>query len=116
MSQIVTPVVLVPRFTTVVGGGAFLSLPIDVSAYEEAEMSVWRSALIGTGSTITIDVEESTDRNTWETVPGWDGDPGSGTEDRYTLKMTKRWMRAAVSSVVAANEITMTATTVWLSW
>ena len=69
-----TPVILLPRFTTLLGQDRdeFLTLPIDVTAFESARITLWRATLQGTGVDLasTFFFDESTDRDTWTACEG----------------------------------------------
>jgi len=64
------PVILFPRFTTLLGqgGDVFSTLPLDVTAFETARITLWRASLQGTSTpTLKFFFDESTDRDTWAT-------------------------------------------------
>lgn len=100
------PTVLIPRYTTLAGlKGApdwFATGPMDVSAYSEGYVTIWRGEVIGTAPPVTTPAtaslgfwfEESTDRNTWTTVDGSpNDDPGKDTQFQCILHLNKRWLR-----------------------
>ena len=98
MPQIVTPAVIVPRFSTFVGatnGIAFTTLPVEITAYESARITGWRGPIAGTGGPygFGFTFQESTDRNVWTTCPGTtpDDDPGAVTELLYSFLFSKKW-------------------------
>jgi hypothetical protein len=65
------PLVLIPRFCTYVGSGAFPSLGIDVTAFEKAHVHVWRGAMRGTDSPgLAVKFEESSNRIDWDACGG----------------------------------------------
>ena len=92
------PLVLLPRFSTFAGVATFRTLPLDVSAYVNVSLNIWRAALCGTAPTYAITIEESTDQVTWSTVSGTTAsyDPGSDTEGPQNGALRKRWMRATI--------------------
>lgn len=98
MSQLVTPAVLIPRFTSIVGSPqTFLTLPIDVSAYEKGQLTIWRGPLVGSAPIVSFSFLESTDRNVWSLVPSTSpDDPGADNETQYLLELTKRWLRVNI--------------------
>ncbi|MEJ2202958.1 MAG: hypothetical protein P8170_02480 [Gemmatimonadota bacterium] len=98
MAQVVTPAVLLPRFTSIVGIGAFPSLPIEVTAFQRANLTVWRGPMIGTSTAISIAFLESTDRNTWfEIKPAIS--PLENVETPVQLSFDRRWFRVVVHLV-----------------
>ena len=92
------PVVLLPRFTTLVGGAApFRTLPLEVRAYSGADVTVWRNALIGTSTSFQISFLESSDRDSWAPCDGGSAsDPGEDEEVEYVLGFDKQWFRVEV--------------------
>jgi len=95
MPKIVTPAVLVPRFTTIVGPGHnWMTLPVDVAAYESASITVWRGPPIGTVTGFGFAFLESTDRSAWADIPGTVVvDPGPARESVVEFDFSKRWFR-----------------------
>jgi hypothetical protein len=71
MAGQLTPLVMLPRFTTYSGATTFKTMPIDVSAYSSAILNIWRGpvAPVSTG-TFSLTAEESTDQDDWSTVSG----------------------------------------------
>ena len=112
------PLVLLPRYTTLVGGGddanAFATIGIDVSPYDVALVTVWRGAILGdapptpppTVEPFRVWFDESTDQETWNEcfVSPSEHDPGENTQVRYEALLTKRWLRLRVE-LEAANNI-----------
>jgi hypothetical protein len=96
------PVVLFPRFTSLVGQALFYGFAIDVSEYAAAELSLWRGLLIDPGGgvpTFKFYFQESTDRDSWQACYGTSSgyDPGDDTEIAASFKFRKRWFRAYVN-------------------
>jgi hypothetical protein len=79
-----------------VGPGAFLGLPIDVSAYSRGQLSAWRGSLVGSGVSFGVRFDESTDRSTWFALTSSE-DPGADTEGLYEFDLSMRWLRAVVN-------------------
>ena len=76
-------VILLPRFTTFLGRGGdeFPTLPLDVTAFESARITLWRASIQGSGApTATFFFDESTDRDTWTACPKT---PSAGEEIPY---------------------------------
>ena len=94
MSGQLVPLVLIPRFSSYVGAGTFVTVGMDVSDYQKAIVNVWRGALTGSSPTFLISFEESTDQDSWSTCAGGTpADPGALTEAQYTPTLGKRWFR-----------------------
>lgn len=92
------PLVMLPRYTSLVGTGDFTTIGMDVSEYSSAYLNCWRGALTGTSPTFAIVFEESTDQVTWSTcTSGGGGDPGASTEQQYNPTLKKRWFRIKVT-------------------
>jgi hypothetical protein len=101
MPELVTPAVILPRFTTFVhpvGTFIFHTLPVEVAAYESAALTGWRGALMGTTPTFGFAFEESTDRLEWFDCVGTSGfdDPGANSQHLYEFTFSRRWFRMAV--------------------
>jgi hypothetical protein len=91
------PLVVFPRFTSLVGTQVNSSLPVPVSAYEGANIVVWRGVLIGTAPTFQAFFAESNDQQFWTQVDGGAAaDPGAGLELTFNLRFTKAWMKMEV--------------------
>ena len=92
------PVVLLPRFTTLLGDGGsnFETLPLDLAPYEEARITLWRSAMQGTGTPALIFyLEESTDRNTWTACEGTSGGVQINANEEFVqdFSFRRKWFR-----------------------
>lgn len=122
MTGQLVPLVLVPRHSTLAGKVGptedYLTVPIDVTPYRSANVTVWRGHVIGTvpppppppPSTFAFLIwfEESTDRVTWSVcIPNYpDGDdPGENTQKQYLMQLTKRWFRARIRLFDADNVV-----------
>lgn len=106
-----TPLVLVPRYTSYMGATNeqsgpsttdYVSAPVDVTAYESTAFTVWRGVLAGTNTPeFRFYLEGSTDTVTWFAYPLDDittpwVDPGANTGLALTMGLSYRWMRARV--------------------
>lgn len=92
------PLVIYPRFSALVGFGTYNSLPIEVSPYSGATLSVWRARLAGTTPTFGMAFQESLDRITWTsclTTPS-PTDPGEFDEKTYEIVFFMSWFRMVV--------------------
>lgn len=100
------PVVLLPRFTTLLGQAEdeFPTLPLDVTAFETARITLWRASMQGLSTpTAFFLFEESTDRLVWtpceltstsgETIPTHD------TEKVVAFPFGRKWFRLRVRLV-----------------
>jgi hypothetical protein len=105
MAGVLVPLVLIPRYTTYTGanGTSFTTVGMDVSDFEKAILSFWRSAGVNLAS-VTIAFEESTDQSNWTGCGGGPfADPGATTETQFQPTLTKRWFRINVTLNSAAN-------------
>jgi hypothetical protein len=92
------PLVLIPRYTTYSGDSIdYTTIGMDVSDYDKAVVSFWRSG--GNSLTsIAITFEESIDQLNWTTCSGGPyNDPGSNTEGQFQPVLTKRWFRIKIT-------------------
>ncbi len=99
MAGLNVPLVLLPRYTTYSGqnGTVFTTIGMDVTDYEKAVVSFWRSAGISLTS-VSITFEESMDQILWSTCGGGPfTDPGATTEAQFSPLLTKRWFRISVT-------------------
>jgi len=101
MAGVLVPVVMMRRFTTLVGPGSYYTVAIEAKDYQNAIISAWRSVATGT---VAFTLEESTDQKTWTACDGGEAfDPGADAEEQVTGALTKRWFRvkAAISGANA---------------
>ena len=100
MAGQLTPLVLLPRYTTYAGQSTFVTLAMDVTDYSSALINVWRGKLIGTDTpSILLTMQESSDQVNWTTCAGANVngyDPGQETEGQSTPTLKKRWFRVQV--------------------
>jgi hypothetical protein len=98
MAGTLVPLVLIPRYTSYAGDAtAFTTIGMDVTEYEKAIVSFWRSNGANFGS-IAITFEESMDQLNWTTCAGGPfTDPGAGNEGQFQPELTKRWFRIKVT-------------------
>jgi hypothetical protein len=108
MAGVQTPLVLVPRYTTYCGVPVYSTIAMDVTAYENAIVNIFRSAMIGTAGNPLFNLQESTDQVTWSTCGGTslNFNPTAGSETQYTAALTKRWFRITVTLPNADNLLT----------
>ncbi len=101
------PLVLLPRYTTYSGAdqAVFTTIGMDVSEYDKAILSFWRSAGKDLNA-VAINFQESNDQNLWSTCGGGPfNDPTANTEAQFQPVITKRWFRISITiqGVAAAN-------------
>jgi hypothetical protein len=98
MAGNLTPLVMLPRYTTYVGASTFTTIGMEVTDYSKAIVNVWRGQLVGTTPTIGFSFQESTDQINWTDCTGVTSpvDPGADTEDQYQPVLNKRWFRIKV--------------------
>lgn len=95
MAGMQTPVVFIPRFTTFVGPFFYHGLPLDVTAFSDANLSVWRGPLVGTAPpapTFSVQFQQSVDRILWDPI-GSAVAPPSNTEAPIAFAITQPWLR-----------------------
>lgn len=109
MAGELVPLVLIPRYTTYCGTAAYSTIGMDVTPYQNAIVNFWRNTMIGTGSTVSLYFEESSDQNLWSLCTGMSPNPASpaaNAETQYTANLTKRWFRIRVVLPNADNVAT----------
>jgi hypothetical protein len=98
MAGELTPLVMLPRYTTLAGASSFTTIAMDATDYQTAILNVWRGKLKAS-TTFAITAEESTDQEVWTTCSGTNCsayDPGEATEGQVTATIKKRWYRVKV--------------------
>lgn len=98
MAGELTPLVMLPRFTTLAGAATFTTIAMDVTDYQTAILNFWRGKMVA-NTTFAVTCEESTDQETWTTCAGTNCsgfDPGELTEDQASATLKKRWFRLKV--------------------
>jgi hypothetical protein len=91
----VDKVILLPRYTTLVGATDFITAPINVRPYATANISVWRGAMLGTTPTFSLVIQESPDLTEWSTLESYS--TGAGSEDTKSVTFTMDWIRVKVT-------------------
>ena len=101
------PVVLYPRFTTFVGEGVpFRTFPLDVAAYEGAQLSFWRGPMLGDMSPILkFFLEESQTQDKW-TILGSAVEPGEAVETLVDVTFTRKWFRVTAEISLGPGYVT----------
>jgi hypothetical protein len=108
MAGMFVPLVLMPRYTTLAGAAIYTTVGMDVSEYEKAVLSYWRSAGVNLATVPVVLFEESTDQITWTACAGGPYlDPGANAETQYQPVLTKRWFRINVTLATADSAVTL---------
>lgn len=112
MAGELTPLVMLPRYTTYAGERSFTTIPMDVTEYSKVYLNVWRGPIVNAGGTpkFRITLEESTDQATWATVSGTTAgeEIADDVEEQIIGDLRRRWFRVKV-----ALEGTMPIATCW---
>lgn len=109
MAGKLAPLVVWPRFTTFSGGNmteGFTTLPLDVSDYSQAVVTIWRGP---TTVGFSMTCEESVDKVNWVVCAGTNTnayDPGTDTEGIITATLKRQWFRARVANTGDENLVT----------
>lgn len=113
MAGELVPLVLVPRFTTYVGGAVYTTVALDVSAFGTLHLATWMGPLIGdagTGAAVTAAaIQISEDGDDWETLVSMI--PGANQHHLLLAPLMKRFLRARVELAADANNVV--AVTCW---
>ena len=101
MPGVESNLVLLPRFTTLVGEGVeFATLPVDVSRYGTAQLLLWRGELQLTGGTPVFQAyfEESLDAEDWHPRSSVATPIDPGEDQTYLVNYTFRlkWFRVRI--------------------
>ena len=113
MAGELVPLVMIPRFTTYVGAGDYVTVPLRIDNYQSVKITVWRGKLVGdpvTGAGLSAIFQTSNDAEVWTDVsmtPVTTAD-GSTLVEFATLE---RWLRLRLVLVEDANHIV--ALTLW---
>lgn len=91
------PVVMLPRYASFVGATEFSTVPLDVAEFEKAELTLWRSAMAGSGSpTFRAHFEVSQDTIAWSAQMPLGYDPGANAKVAVPVVLTKKWFRVRI--------------------
>jgi len=105
MAGELTPLVLLPRYTTYVGastgtvGKEYVTIAMDVTEFQTAIVNSWRGKMLGTSPTFGLTFQESSDQVNWTPCAGTNVsayDPGEELEGQSTATLTKQWFRVKV--------------------
>jgi hypothetical protein len=107
MAGDLVPLVLFPRYSTFAGAGDNTTIAMDVTEYQSAIVNVWRRAMLGSGTTFQVTLQESTDQDNWTDCTGGGAfDPGAGQEVQATATLKKRWFRLKLALAGASAVVT----------
>ena len=95
MKGTLMPVVVLPRYTSLLGGGTFTTVPVDVSEYSAATLTLWRG-YTALGGSFTAYFEDSHDALEWTVLNGSGSDPGANASVIVRFDLSRRWLRARV--------------------
>ena len=91
------PVILLPRFTTLAGGGIpFRTFPIDIQAYEAIRLGLWRGPVMGVPCPMNFYLEESQTREVWDVLGGGGIQIAEEEETPIEVDLSKKWFRLTV--------------------
>jgi hypothetical protein len=88
-------IVLLHRFTSFAGAATFYSAPINVRAFAEAEITVYRSDGMGTITTYEIGVDQSPDLEYWYEDAS-EIAPAAGAEATAQKTFELEWIRLRI--------------------
>lgn len=107
MSGEAVPLVLIPRYTSYVGDNTFTTVPLRVSEYAKAHITLWRGRL--NFETFSAEFQVSHDTYQWQnalspptTITTVD------TVDNWDIDLNHRWFRIKI--VLSGDAITCWAT------
>jgi hypothetical protein len=89
------PLLLIPRYTGLVGAQTFATVPLEVSDFMTGWATVWRGPLVGTSPNFMAFFEVSQDAVHWNLMGAMD--PGANNAERVGLPLlSRRWLRARI--------------------
>jgi len=95
MKGMLDPVVLFPRYTTLIEAGTFATVGLNVEPYDKATITVWRG-YAPSGGSCTVFLEDSHDGVVWTSLNGAGEDPGANAATIIRVDLRRRWLRAKV--------------------
>jgi len=108
MAGELTPLTLIPRYTTYSGTASYTTIALEVTAFEKAIVNIFRNAMLGSVGNPAYNLEESSDQVLWSVCAGTGADfnPPAGTETQYNATLTKRWFRIRLALPYPDNVLT----------
>jgi hypothetical protein len=89
-------IVLIPRYTSLVGTQPFYTPPLSVRAFQSVQLDAWRSRGLGaTPPTYALRVQQSTDMDSWHDL-GTSIDLDADEEAVERLDFDLEWIRLVV--------------------
>lgn len=111
------PVSVLPRFTSYVGPGTYLTVPLDVQGYDDGHLVFWRGPLVGGAASNPFRTwfEESHDAQVWTQIVTAPSSPVStaNASGDFVVPLTKRWFRVRVELAADANGVV--AISLWMA-
>lgn len=95
MAGDVKKIILVSRYTTLVGDTSFTTAPVNIREFASAWIFAWRGAAIGSLDTFEIRVQQSTDLRIWSDL-GSSLTPAADSEDSEEYDFTMDWLRLTI--------------------
>lgn len=116
MAGAYVPLVLVPRYTSYIGAGEYVTAPLDVTEFSRFVVAVWRGLLVGdpvTGAGLSISFEWSDDAD----ADGWFGFFGHtpittpNGDTVVTADLSHRYLRMKITLTEDTQDVV--AITIW---
>lgn len=106
---------LLPRFSSLVGEGSYATVPLEVEAFDQGNVTFWRGPLVGgaVSAPFTAHIEESHDALVWTTVGGTAPITTAGAVGSIAMVFTKRWLRVRVELDADTNGVV--AISLWMA-
>src|SRR5437870_2552997 len=96
MTGELVPLVMVPRYTGLVGPQTFSTVPLDVTEYSDASLVLWRGPLVGTTPSFTAHFDVSQDAENWSMAAA-DSSPSANAATAIGAGFTgHRWFRVRI--------------------
>ena len=113
MSGTVQKVVLLPRFTTFVGAGDFLTAPVNVRQFAQGLISVWRGreSVVPGLDDFTVTLQESPDLEIWNDVASLV--PDANEELSATADFDLEWVRLKINLSLDGSPAQEPSVTCW---
>jgi hypothetical protein len=87
-------IVLIPRYTSLVGPGTFYFPAVNVREFCHADVSFWRGNEFGIIGVLQVRLEASPDLATWSELASFTA--AAGSEDCEPVNLTMDWLRPVV--------------------
>src|SRR5262245_16233424 len=112
MAEAVEKILLIPRFTALFGNGPFYTAPINVRAYQYADVTAWASKGWGTPtpSSAGMTAQGSQDLDNWFPITAALLSSVQGEEKTTEVEFALDWFRLKVD---ISGSVDMAASTLW---